>query len=87
MASERWLSSKVELLSGPDIVLEPPAGRVMIVSPRHTLAELAEAIDLAFGRWDHSHLHEDEEYGAPANQPVPISGWIPDQYGRVTEDE
>jgi hypothetical protein len=30
----------------------------MIASPRHTLAELAEAIDIAFARWDHSHLHE-----------------------------
>lgn len=57
MASGRWLSIKVELLSGGDIVLEHPAGRVMIASARHTLAELAEAIDLAFARWDHSHLH------------------------------
>jgi hypothetical protein len=30
----------------------------MIASPAHTLAELAEAIDVAFARWDHSHLHE-----------------------------
>jgi hypothetical protein len=30
----------------------------MIASPRHTLAELAEAIDLAFARWDRSHLHQ-----------------------------
>jgi len=29
----------------------------MLVSPDHTLAELAEAIDGAFARWDHSHLH------------------------------
>lgn len=29
----------------------------MVASPTHTLAELAEAIDLAFARWDHSHLH------------------------------
>lgn len=57
MASERWLSIKVELLSGGGIVLEHPAGRVMIASPNYTLAQLAEAIDLAFARWDHSHLH------------------------------
>jgi hypothetical protein len=29
----------------------------MLVSPAHTLAEFAEAIDVAFARWDHSHLH------------------------------
>lgn len=31
----------------------------------------------------------EEEYGAPLDQPVPIWGWgwIPDEYGRVTEDE
>lgn len=58
MASGRWLSIKVELLSGRGLELERPPGRVMIAWPKHTLAELAEAIDLAFARWDHSHLHE-----------------------------
>jgi hypothetical protein len=151
VASGRWLSIKVELLSGRGLELERPPGRVMIASPKHTLAELAEAIDLAFARWDHSHLHEfqlgdgkrymlggsdfepdvidststslaaagldrgatfeyvfdlgddwrhrcdvqatdvdpGEEYGAPSDRPVPIWGWgwIPDQYGRVREDD
>ena len=151
MASKRWLSVKVELLSGRGLVLDHPPARVMIAAPTHTLAELGEAIDLAFARWDHSHLHmfdlgdgrryvlggsefepevvnstgvtlaalslrvgtsfeyvfdlgddslhrcevrstgvdPEEEYGAPPDQPVPIWGWgwIPDQYGRVQEDE
>lgn len=151
MARHRWLSIKVELLSGRDIVLDRPAGRVMIAFPGHTLAGLAEAIDLAFARWDHSHLHvfefgdgrrfmlggsefepevidstgvtlasldldvgtsfeyvfdlgddwrhrcevqsidvdPEEEYGTPPDTPVPIWGWgwIPDQYGRIGEDE
>ena len=151
MARNRWLSIKVELLSGRDIVLDHPAGRVMIASPSHTLAELAEAIDVAFARWDRSHLHEfklgdgkryildgsdferevidstgvtlvslglkvgtsfeyvfdlgddwrhrcelrsadvdpEEEYGIPPDMPVAIWGWgwIPDQYGRIGEDE
>jgi hypothetical protein len=151
VARQHWLSMKVELLSGRDIELERPAGRVMIASPTHTLAELAKAIDLAFARWDHSHLHEfrlgdekrymlggsdfepevidstdvtlaslgldvgtsleyvfdlgddwrhrcevqsidvdpEEEYGTPPDTPVPIWGWgwIPDQYGRIAEDE
>ncbi len=150
MGSERWLPIKVELLSGRGLVLEHPAGRVMIASLRHTLAELADAIDVAFARLDHSHLHTfgfgdarrymlggsdfepevvdstgvtlgalglrtgawfeyvfdlgddwrhrcevqaadvdpEEEYGALPDWPVPICwGWIPDQYGRVTEEE
>src|SRR6266508_685219 len=57
MARERWLAIKVELLSGRGLVLEGPPGRTMMASPRHSLAELAEAIDIAFARWDHSHLH------------------------------
>jgi hypothetical protein len=60
VARERWLAIKVELLSGGGLELERGPGRVMIASPRHTLAELAEAIDLAFARWDHAHLHEFE---------------------------
>jgi Plasmid pRiA4b ORF-3-like protein len=151
VARQRWLSIKVELLSGRDLVLDHPAGRVMIASTGHTLAELAEAIDVAFARWDHSHLHEfklgdgrrymlggsdfepdvldstgvtlaslhlglgmsfeyvfdlgddwrhrcevqsvdadpGEEYGTSPDRPVPTWGWgwIPDQYGRVREDE
>jgi hypothetical protein len=54
VASKRWLSIKVELLSGPGLVVEHPARRVMIASARH---KLAEAIDLALARWEHSHLH------------------------------
>jgi Plasmid pRiA4b ORF-3-like protein len=34
-----------------------PPGRLFLASPRHTLADLATAIDLAFARWDISHLH------------------------------
>jgi len=151
VGSECWLSIRVVLRSGGGLVLEHAPGRVMIASPRHSLAELAESIDLAFARWDRSHLHlfefgdvrrymlggselepevidstgtrlgtldlvrgsafeyvfdlgddwrhrcevqavdvdPEEEYGAPPDQPVAIWGWgwVPDQYGRVNEDE
>ncbi len=151
MANERWLSIKVELLSGRGLTLEHPAGRLMIASAGNTLAELAEAIDLAFARWDHSHLHvfefgdggrymlggsefepevidsksvklgavdlqegasfeyvfdlgDDwrhhclvqsveidpvEAYGTLPDTPVPVWGWgwVPDQYGRISEDQ
>ena len=39
---------------------EPPAkppGRRLLAAGSATLAELAHAIDLAFARWDHAHLH------------------------------
>jgi hypothetical protein len=44
VADEGWFSIRVELISGRDLVLEQPPARVMIASPQHTLAELAEAI-------------------------------------------
>jgi hypothetical protein len=30
----------------------------MLTGPSHTFAQLADAINVAFARWDHSHLHE-----------------------------
>src|SRR5690242_18102602 len=44
-------------MSGPDFEPKKPPGRVMLASTRHTFADLGAAIDIAFGRWDHSHLH------------------------------
>ncbi len=52
-----WLGIRVALVLGPDFYPEHPPRRRMLVSPDHTLAELAEAIDVASARWDHSHLH------------------------------
>jgi hypothetical protein len=53
-----WLRIRVELLGGGGIQCEPPPGRIFIVGPSHTFADLAAAIDAAFARWDLSHLHE-----------------------------
>jgi hypothetical protein len=52
-----WLQIKVELLGGGGIDCDPPPGRVFIVGPGQTFASLAEAINMAFARWDLSHLH------------------------------
>jgi len=145
-----WFLIRVELISGGGLILKRPPGRVMLVGPQHTLADLARAIDLAFARWDLAHLCEfafpdGRRYGAPDDeygdgildyarvragrvvskgstfryvfdfgdnwqhrcrvlttnvdpleqagivpeQPIPVWGWgwIPDQYGRRSEDD
>jgi hypothetical protein len=41
----------------------PTPGRVFIAGRAHTFAGLADAINLAFARWDLSHLHEFELTG------------------------
>lgn len=51
-----WLAIRVELLGGGGTEPWPPPGRVMVVGPRHTFADLAAAIDDAFARWDRAHL-------------------------------
>jgi hypothetical protein len=53
-----WLQVRVDLLEGMAEPVEPPPGRIILVGPSHTFAQLAEAIDTAFARWDRSHLHE-----------------------------
>ena len=52
-----WLSIRVELVSGRGELLWPRPGRILAAARSHSFAQLAEAIDLAFGRWDLSHLH------------------------------
>ena len=46
----------VELLGGRGEELWPWPGRVLAVGPAHTFADVANAINDAFGRWDRSHL-------------------------------
>ena len=53
-----WLSIRVDLVQGRGERLWPRPGRVFAVARSHTFADLAEAIDTAFARWDLSHLHE-----------------------------
>lgn len=54
--AKTWLSVMVELLGGGGQDLWPWPGRVFAVGPSHTFAQLAEAIDGAFARWDRAHL-------------------------------
>jgi Plasmid pRiA4b ORF-3-like protein len=55
-----WLQIRVDLLGTEGADLMHPPGRVLMVGPGHTFAQLADAINQAFARWDVSHLHEFE---------------------------
>jgi hypothetical protein len=50
-----WLSVTVELLAGRGKLYWPYPGRILVVGPAHTFADLALAINNAFARWDLSH--------------------------------
>jgi hypothetical protein len=142
-----WMTVRVVLLGQPDAPLDDPPGRVLLVHADHTFGDLAEAIDVALGRWDLSPVHRfdvegrilvaggDEEIedsdevtigsvglragsrfsyvfdlgelwehdclvedtavdpfeatGEEPDGPVAVFGWgtLPDQYGRLTEDD
>lgn len=51
-----WISVGVTLLSRGDCLLQAPPERALVASPRHTFADLALAIDDAFGRWELGRL-------------------------------
>lgn len=53
-----WLSIRVELVEGRGERFWPRPGRIFAAARRHTFAQLAEAIDDAFARWDRAHLHD-----------------------------
>jgi hypothetical protein len=52
-----WLSIRVELVSGHGAEFWPRPGRVFAAARSHSFGQLAEAIDVSFGRWDLDHLH------------------------------
>jgi hypothetical protein len=53
----RWYVIRLELVSGPRGELDPPPGRDLLVSARHSFGQLADAINGAFARWDLSHAY------------------------------
>ena len=53
-----WLSIDVALVHGRGEDLWPRPGRAFVAARRHTFADLADAINTAFSRWDRAHLHE-----------------------------
>lgn len=51
-----WLRIRVELIEGSGRTLWPRPGRVFVAPRSTTFAAFAEAINLAFARWDLAHL-------------------------------
>ena len=58
VVARTWLSIEVELVSGHGHNFWPRPGRTFAAARTHTFWDLAEAINVAFGRWDFSHLSE-----------------------------
>jgi hypothetical protein len=56
--AKTWWSITVELVEGRADSFWPRPGRVFAAAPSHTFADLADAIDTAFARWDRAHLNE-----------------------------
>lgn len=55
-----WLSIRVDLISGRGEYFWPRPGREFLAARTHTFLQLAYAINMAFGRWDFSHLSQFE---------------------------
>lgn len=85
-----WLQIKVELEGGRDIECDPPPGRVFITGGEHSFAQLASALDAAFGRWDLSHLHlfelPDERQIGFADVDPGEHGWLDHEALKVAEE-
>lgn len=56
--ARNWLSITVELVEGGTRTFWPRPGRILAAARTHTFADLSDAIDDAFARWDRAHLHE-----------------------------
>ncbi|GMU80038.1 MAG: hypothetical protein AMXMBFR46_28260 [Acidimicrobiia bacterium] len=56
--AKTWLSIRVDLVHGRGEDFWPRPGRILTAARSHTFQQLADAINLAFGRWDFSHLSE-----------------------------
>lgn len=52
------MTIRVVLTGHEDVPLVQPPGRVLLVHADHSFADLADAIDTAFARWDPTPLHE-----------------------------
>lgn len=58
-----WMTLRVVLAGRVDDPLPQPPGRILLVHSEHTFADVAEAIDAAFARWDLQPEHQFEVAG------------------------
>jgi hypothetical protein len=56
--NRRWLGIRVDLIGGRGQLLDPRPGRAFAVPSSCSFDEFGRAIDLAFARWDLSHLRQ-----------------------------
>lgn len=87
--AQTWLRIRVELLGGGGVEYKTPPGRVFLVGPRHSFADLAEAIDVAFARWDLGHLHGFElgdGRRVGMHDPDHPDGWLNESVLKVTKE-
>ena len=85
--TRRWLGIRVDLLGGRGQILDPQPGRRFAVPPNATFEDFGLAIDLAFARWDLSHLRQfrfedgtlvvDDESADELRESASVGGTIP----------
>jgi hypothetical protein len=78
-----WLSIRVDLIQGHGEILWPRPGRLFVAARTHSFAQLAKAIDDAFGRWDRAHLHQ-FELADGMRLTTPYEDW--EELGPVADD-
>ena len=78
-----WLSIRVDLVEGHAQYVWPRPGRLFAAARAHTFAQLAVAIDDAFGRWDRARLHAFELHDE-THLATPYPDW--EELGPVADD-
>ena len=68
-----WLTIQVELVSGRGEHYWPRPGRIFVARRSFTFRQLANAINLAFGRWELAHLHR--FVLSDGTEIVPLAWW------------
>ena len=80
-----WLFIQVELVEGNGERFWPRPGRLFAASRAHSFAQLSDAIEDAFARWDRAHLHEFTLADA-TRLATPFQGWEQSSQGPALDD-
>lgn len=83
-----WLTIRVQLIGRRGVRLPDAPGRVLLAHDEHTFGELAQAIDIAFGRYDLDPEHVfDVEGHTLASAPADVMGTVGDELEVEASDE